>query len=345
MNRVFVVAEVGCNHNGCPEMARSLVEEAAACGVDAVKFQAFRASDLISRFAPKAAYQRATTGDEGSQLEMTRALELPWEVISELTERAESLGLTAFSAPFDLGSISYLEAAGQRIWKIPSGEVTDLPYLERVGAVRCPGKEVLLSTGMATLTEVSSCVDVLVAAGTDPSAITLLHCNTEYPTPDRDVNVGAMAELAREFPGHRVGLSDHSVGSVAAVMAVALGATVIEKHFTLDRALPGPDHRASATPGEMRELVESVRRAEVMRGSGRKLVTPSERGNMAVARRSVVASRPIRAGEKLTADNVTCKRPGTGISPMFWYKVLGQRASRDFAEDELIEVEGLPWQG
>lgn len=344
MSGVYIVAEIGCNHNGSAEMARKLVDEAAACGVDAVKFQAFRASELISRYAPKAAYQCETTGSGGSQLEMTKALELPRDDIAELTAYAESLGLGAFSTPFDLGSVDFLAERGQRVWKVPSGEVTDLPYLERVGAVRVPGKRVLLSTGMATIDEIRECVGVLVSAGTEEGAITILHCNTEYPTPDGDVNVSAMSALREAFPGHPVGLSDHSVGSVAAVMAVALGASLVEKHFTLDKSLPGPDHRASATPAEMRDLVESVRRAEAMLGSGRKEVTPSERGNMAVARRSIVAARPIRAGETLTEENLACKRPGTGISPMRWDDVLGRRAERDFGEDELIEVGGVPWQ-
>lgn len=344
MSEVCVVAEIGCNHNGNVEMARRLVEEAARCGVDAVKFQVFCASDLISRFAPKAEYQRRTTGEGGTQLEMTRALELPRDTVLDLMEYARSLGLSAFATPFDLGSIDFLAAHGQRVWKVPSGEVTDLPYLERLGEVDVSGKRVLLSTGMATLEEILSCIEVLVGAGTEESSITLLHCNTEYPTPDHDVNVSAIEALRDAFPGHRVGLSDHSRGSVAAVMAVALGAVVIEKHFTLDRSLPGPDHRASATPDEMRELVESVRRAEDMFGTGRKEVSQSERGNMAIARRSLVAARDIRVGEVLSEENMCCKRPGTGISPMLWHEVLGSRAERDFNEDELIEVGGIPWQ-
>ena len=344
MSRVFIVAEIGCNHNGSAERAREMVREAAHCGVDAVKFQAFSAEALISRYAPKAEYQVEATGDADSQLEMTRALELPYEEIEQLTGYAESLGLAAFSTPFDLGSVEFLASRGQRLWKIPSGEVTNLPYLERIGSLLRPGMRVLLSTGMATVEEVRASLDVLVGAGAEEEQVTILHCNTEYPTPDADVNVSAVTALRRVFPGHPVGLSDHSLGCVAAVMAVALGAEVVEKHFTLDRFLPGPDHRASATPDELRELVSAVRRAEAMLGDGSKHVTDSERKNMVVARKSVVAARAIRVGEVFSPVNVTCKRPGNGISPMRWYDLMGRRAERDFREDELIEAEGFEWQ-
>lgn len=342
---VYIIAEIGCNHNGDPKLAARMVDEAAACGVDAVKFQTFRAESLISRYAPKAEYQKQTTGSAGTQLEMTRSLELSGEDYLALRDRAASLGLGVFSAPFDLESIDFLEASGQVVWKIPSGEITNLPYLERVGAVCIPGKRIILSTGMATVSEVAEALSVLEKAGTVPSSITVLHCNTEYPTPDSDANVSAIAALAREFPGHEVGLSDHTLGSTAAVMAVALGATVVEKHFTLDRSLPGPDHRASVDPKGLRELVASVRRAEAMLGCGEKIVTASEARNRAVARKSIVAARPITAGEEICAGNVICKRPGTGISPMLWYEVLGHPAPRDFGPDELIELPGFPMQG
>lgn len=341
----YIIAEIGCNHCGDPVLARRMVEEAVRTGVDAVKFQAFRAVDLISRFAPKARYQVEATGEGGSQLEMTRALELPWEEIDALIRYAKSLGIDAFSTPFDLGSVAFLEGHGQRVWKVPSGEVTDLPYLEAVGAVEVPGKRVLLSTGMCTVCEVAECLRVLEAAGNDPSNVTLLHCNTEYPTPDRDVNVSAVATLREAFPGHEVGLSDHSVGPVAAIMAVVLGARVVEKHFTLDRSLPGPDQRASATPEELAELVRCVRRAEKMLGDGRKAPTLSERQNIVAARRSIVAARDIEEGEEFDASNLACKRPGNGISPMMWREVVGRRAQRAFVEDELIVLDGVPWQG
>lgn len=341
---VYLVAEIGCNHNGDYEVAKKMVETAFLCGVDAVKFQAFSADALISHNAPKAEYQIETTGNGETQLEMTRKLELGREEIVRLTEYAQSLGLGAFSTPFDIGSIEFLAANGQRLWKIPSGEITNLPYLERIGSKMNPGMKILLSTGMSTLDEIRSCINILVSSGASESQITVLHCNTEYPTPDCDVNVSAIRALADAFPGCSVGFSDHSVGSVAAIEAVALGAVVIEKHFTLDRSMPGPDQKASIEPGELAELVRSVRRAESMIGNGVKRVTDSERKNMVVARKSIVASRQIKKGEQFSRDNVTCKRPGNGISPMSWYELLGMRAERDFEADELIEAEELPWQ-
>lgn len=344
MSGTYIVAEIGCNHNGDPRLARRMVDAAKECGVDAVKFQTFSADALISRYAPKAEYQKATTGDGGSQLEMTRRLELPREDYLRLRDYAESLGLDAFSTAFDLGSVGFLADSGQTVWKIPSGEITNLPYLEEIGSLRCEGKRIVLSTGMATVEEVHECVSVLEGAGTPREAITLLHCNTEYPTPDPDVNLRAVLTLRDAFPGMEVGFSDHSVGSVAAVGAVALGARFVEKHFTLDKGLPGPDHRASATPEELRDLVCGVRRMEAMLGSGVKAPTPSERPNMVVARKSIVAARGIREGEVLTEENVTCKRPGNGISPMRWRDVLGVRACRSFGADELVEVPGIPWQ-
>lgn len=344
MSGIYIVAEIGCNHNGDPRLARRMVDAAKECGVDAVKFQTFSADALISRYAPKAEYQKVTTGEDGSQLEMTRRLELSREDYLRLRDHAESLGLDAFSTAFDLGSVRFLAESGQTVWKIPSGEITNLPYLEEIGFLRCEGKRIVLSTGMATVEEVRECVAILTGAGTPWEAITLLHCNTEYPAPDQDVNLRAMLTLRDAFPGMEVGFSDHSVGSVAAVGAVALGARFVEKHFTLDKGLPGPDHRASATPEELRDLVRGVRRMEAMLGSGVKAPTPSERPNMVVARKSIVAAKGIREGEVLTEENVTCKRPGNGISPMRWRDVLGVRACRSFGADELVEVPGIPWQ-
>lgn len=344
MTRAYIVAEIGCNHNGDASLARRMVDVAAECGVDAVKFQTFSADALISRFAPKAEYQKVTTGTADSQLEMTRKLELSGADYLSLRDHAQGLGLGVFSTPFDLGSVRFLAESGQRVWKIPSGEITNLPYLEAIGGIRCEGKRIVLSTGMSTIDEVAACVSVLEHAGTPRRDITLLHCNTEYPTPDADVNLSAMLALREAFPGMGVGLSDHSVGAVAAIGAAALGAVFIEKHFTLDKDLPGPDHKASATPDELRALVEGVRRVEAMLGSGEKAVTASERPNMVVARKSVVAARDIARGEVLDEQSVTCKRPGNGISPMRWREVLGRVAPRDFGADELIELPGLPWQ-
>ena len=341
MERMMIVAEIGCNHNGSRELASKMVAEAKACGVDAVKFQTFQASELISAFAPKAEYQKKTTGEDDSQLEMTRKLELSHEDYLSLRDEALALGLEVFSTPFDLGSIDFLASKKQSIWKIPSGEITNRPYLERIGNLDIAGKRVILSTGMAILPEIREAVDILLDRGMKRSQITILHCNTEYPTPDEDVNLWAIKVLKKEFPEHPVGLSDHSVGSVAAVGAVALGATMIEKHFTLDKNMPGPDHKASATPQEMKDLVLQVRRAIVLCGMEEKKVTDSERKNMIVARKSIVAVRDIRKGTIFTTENITCKRPGNGISPMKWYEVLGKSAERDFKQDELISVVGI----
>lgn len=343
MDHVFIVAEIGCNHNGSKELAKKMVKEAQKCGVDAVKFQTFRASDLISRYAPKAEYQKKTTGTKESQLAMTARLELSHADLIELMSYAESLGLVVFSTPFDMGSIEFLDSIGQRLWKIPSGEITNLPYLERIGAIKREGKKTILSTGMATIEEIRECIDVLVHAGTKEEDIILLHCNTEYPTPDSDVNVLAIQDLRNNFPYVKIGFSDHSVGYVAAVGAVVLGVTLIEKHFTLNKEFSGPDHKASATPEELRALVENVRRMEIMAGS-KKIVTRSECKNKVVARKSIVALKHIQKGEIFSTENITCKRPGNGISPMRWYDVLGKKAEKDFAQDELIEVMGIEHQ-
>lgn len=344
MNKVFIVAEIGCNHNGSKEQARNLVDEAKACGVDAVKFQTFKAKDLISCYAPKAEYQKETTGTADSQLEMTAKLELSHDDYLELKAYAESLGLEVFSTPFDMGSVEFLNSIGQKLWKIPSGEVTNLPYLERIGSIQHEGKKIIVSSGMATIEEMRTCIGILVKAGTPEKDIILLHCNTEYPTPDQDVNILAIQDLKENFSHVSIGFSDHSVGYVAAVGAAILGVSLIEKHFTLDKNLPGPDHKASATPEELKELVKNVRRIEVMAGSNKKIVTDSERKNKIVARKSIVALRDIKTGEEFSEENITCKRPGNGISPMNWYEVLGKKAERDFGADELIVLEGFDWQ-
>lgn len=335
--RTFIIAEIGCNHNGNIDIARSLVTKAKECGVDAVKFQTFKASELISRYAPKADYQKETTGKEGNQLEMTRKLELSKEDFKQLRDYAESLGLITFSTPFDMDSISFLEAENQRIWKIPSGEITNLPYLERISRIKIDDKLIILSTGMSSLEEIKQAVEIILRYEQKENLI-VLHCNTEYPTPDSDVNLSGIDSLHEAFPDIRIGFSDHSVGYVAAVGAVMKNACLIEKHFTLDKNMHGPDHKASATPEELAELCKNVRRIEVMKGEGGKRVTDSERRNIHIARKSIVARKSIRQGETLTEENITCKRPGNGISPMKWYDVLGKVAPRDFSEDELIEL-------
>ena len=338
MERVFIVAEIGCNHNGDYELAKKLVVEAKKCGVDGVKFQTFKADALIAQSAPKAMYQIANTGDVESQLEMTRKLELPADSFLQLRDFAKSLGLVVFSTPFDLQSIRFLQENGQNIWKIPSGEITNLPYLERIRDLRCGDKWIILSTGMSTLEEIRTAIDILDA---HKHRITVLHCNTEYPTMDDDVNISAIMDLKAKLPDLEIGFSDHSVGTVAATMAVAYGIHFIEKHFTLDKNLPGPDHKASATPAEMIDLVKNVRRAERILGCGQKIVTDSEQKNIVVARKSIIANRDIQEGEPFSEDNLTCKRPGNGISPMRWYDLLGKRAKHTYSYDELIQYDEL----
>lgn len=337
MKHVYIIAEIGCNHCGDPMRARKMVEEAKKCGVDAVKFQTFKASELISKYAPKAEYQKSTTGNEGNQLEMTRKLELGYEDFVKLRDYAISLGLDSFSTPFDMDSISFLESQNQTIWKIPSGEVTNLPFLERIAKFRIQDKKIILSTGMCTIEEIHQAVNIILKYDS-PENLIILHCNTEYPTPDSDVNLSGIDTLHQEFPGIKIGFSDHSVGYVAAVGACMKGIVCIEKHFTLDKNLPGPDHKASATPDELKTLCENVRRIEIIAGEGGKRVTKSEQRNINIARKSIVARCPIKKGEVLTEENITCKRPGNGISPMEWYNVIGSYAIRDFEEDQLIEI-------
>lgn len=344
MKHVYIVAEIGCNHNGSKELARLMVEKAKECGVDAVKFQTFKADALISRYAPKAEYQKATTGTADSQLEMTRKLELMPADYLDLKKYAESLGLDVFSTAFDMPSVRFLEEHNQHIWKIPSGEITNLPYLEEIGSFKCPDKKIFLSTGMATLQEIQQCLYILEKAGTKADEITILHCNTEYPTPDQDVNILAIEDIKKHFPRYKVGFSDHSIGYIAAVGASILGITMIEKHFTLNKDFMGPDHKASATPEELKALCHNVRRMEKLAGEGKKIVTVSERKNKIVARKSIVASQSIKKGELFTTANLTCKRPGNGISPLEWYHILGKKAERDFSEDELIAASGFKWQ-
>lgn len=343
--KVYIIAEIGCNHNGSKELAREMIRKAKECGVDAVKFQTFDSGALISRYAPKAEYQKMTTGTADSQLEMTRRLELPREDFLELKAYALELGTDVFSTPFDLGSIDFLYRSGQKVWKIPSGEITNLPYLQKIAGLDCgEEKKIILSSGMATIEEIKACIDLLTEAGTDSGHIVLLHCNTEYPTPDEDVNLLAICDLKRKFPDLKVGFSDHSVGIEAAIGAAVLGVDMIEKHFTLDKDFEGPDHKASAAPEELKALCKGIRRIEAMRGNGSKIVTKSEEKNKIVARKSIVALRPIEKGETYTTENITCKRPGNGISPMMWYELLGKRAERDFETDELIADSGFAWQ-
>lgn len=333
-NHVIIIAEAGVNHNGDIGMARRMVHEAKKAGADYVKFQTAVPELVISAFAPKAEYQKETTGSGQSQLEMCKAIHLPLSDYKELKELCDSEGIGFMSTPFDLVSIDCLAALGMDYWKIPSGEITNLPYLRKIGAL---GAKVIMSTGMATLAEVEEAVKVLEDAGTPRSSVILLHCTTQYPAPYESVNLRAMDALA-SLGCAAVGYSDHTIGTTVSVAAVGLGAKVIEKHFTLDRNLPGPDHRASLEPHELKQLVDEIRIAESALGSGIKTVADAERPNIEVARKSIVAACHINAGELLTDRNITVKRPGNGISPMLWDSVIGTRATRAFEPDELIEL-------
>lgn len=345
MNKVFIVAEIGCNHNGDSKLAKKMIEIAKQCGVDAVKFQTFKANKLISKYAPKAEYQKITTGTSDSQLEMTKKLELPFNDFVNLANYARSLGLTVFSTPFDDESIDFLAELQQKIWKIPSGELTNLPYLEKIARLPINDKKIILSIGMATIDEVKVALDILEKNGVSKSSITILHCNTEYPTPYEDVNLNVLHHLKTEFNDYSIGFSDHSPGYFAGIAAVPYGICFIEKHFTLDRNFIGPDHKASVTPDELALLCEGIRAVESCLGSSKKIVTKSEAKNKIVARKSIVANKSIKQGEKFTIENITTKRPGNGISPMHWYELLGKEAQRDFLEDELIEDNRFVNQG
>lgn len=332
MSKIFIIAEAGVNHNGDMGMAKKLVDAAKDAGANAVKFQTFRAENLVSKTAQKADYQKQTTLAEESQFRMLKRLELSFSDFEELINYCSKKQIVFLSTPFDFDSISFLESTNMPLYKIPSGEITNLPYLIKIAKT---GKPVIMSTGMSSLDEVGLAVEVLLenCAG----AITLLHCNTQYPTPFEDANLKAMLTLKEHF-GVAVGYSDHTLGIEVALAAAALGAQVIEKHFTLDKTLEGPDHKASLDPEELKVMVTSIRNIEVALGDGVKRASNSENPNKAIARKSIVAKREIIQGEILSEDNITVKRPGHGISPFKWFEVLGTKAIRDFTEDELIEL-------
>ncbi len=339
MSRVFIIAEAGVNHNGDMALARRLVDAAAKAGADAVKFQTFKAERLASRLAPRAEYQKENLGNSGAQdqISMLRKLELDDAAHAELMTHCRAQGIEFMSTPFDHESINLLERLGVARYKIPSGEVDNLPYLRRIAAL---GKPVILSTGMCWMADVHAAINALTVAGQNLGRLIVLHCNSGYPTPDADVNLRAMTTLAAALPGiGGIGYSDHTLGLEASLAATALGAVVIEKHFTLDRSLPGPDHKISLLPEELAALVTGIRRIETMLGNPEKRPTPSEIPNITIARKSIVAARPIVAGETFTEDNLTAKRPGGGLSPMLWDEILGRAAPRAFAADELIRLE------
>lgn len=332
MSGIFIIAEAGVNHNGKIEIAKKMVDAAVLAGADAVKFQTFKPENLVSKSARKAEYQTETTDKTEFQFDMLKRLELTPDMHELLIDYCRQKNILFLSTPFDIESLHYLVQCGLDIIKIPSGEITNYPYLREVGKT---GKRIILSTGMSTLDEVRDAVKVLKENGSQD--ITLLHCNTEYPTPYMDVNLKAMLTLKNEL-GVTVGYSDHTLGIEVSIAAAALGATVIEKHFTLDRTMEGPDHKASLEPNELRAMVRAIRNIELALGSEKKEPSNSEKKNIGIVRKSIVAKCSIKAGELFTENNLTTKRPGTGISPMDWDKVINQKAKRNYNVDELIEI-------
>ena len=353
INRVLIIAEAGVNHNGSIEIAKQMVDKAVDAGVDIIKFQTFKSEKLVSKAARQAEYQQRNIGKQGEgQLEMLKKLELSQQDHEELIAYCNKKGIRFFSTAFDMDSIDYLHSLNMGLWKIPSGEITNYPYLRKIASY---GEPIILSTGMCELSDIKAAVNVinefwpkansqrltakcqrLTANSQQPTAdITILHCNTEYPTPYQDVNLKAMFEIAETFKV-KFGYSDHTQGIEVPIAAVALGASVIEKHFTLDKTMEGPDHKASLEPEELKAMVQAIRHIEQALGTGHKTISESERKNIEIARKSIVAACPIKAGELLTEENLTVKRPGSGISPMRWNEVVGTFAVKDFEEEEPI---------
>ena len=329
---VFIIAEAGVNHNGSIDLAKRLIEVAINSGADAVKFQTFNAGSLVSKNAQKADYQKQTTDATESQFDMIKNLELDVDVHKQLIDYCQEKNIMFLSTPFDHESIDLLSDLGLQIFKIPSGEITNLPYLRHIGSL---GKKVILSTGMSNLKEVGDALNILIDAGTSKDNITVLHANTMYPTPMEDVNLNAMLTIQKEY-GVAVGYSDHTLGIEVDIAAVAMGASVIEKHFTLDKTMNGPDHKASLEPEELKAMVGAIRNIEKAMGNGEKNLSPSESVNIDVVRKSIVASQNIKKGEVLTEKNIAVKRPGNGISPMRWDSVIGSIAAKNYNIDDLI---------
>lgn len=329
---VYIIAEAGVNHNGSFELACRLVDAAKKAGADCIKFQTFISNKLVSQTAQKADYQKVNTGGANSQLDMIKKLELSFSDFKKLKTYCDKTGICFLSTPFDLESIMFLNTLDLSFWKVSSGEITNLPNLLAIAKTKKP---VIMSTGMCEMEEIEVAMKVLTENGTP--GIKLLHCNTEYPTPFEDVNLRAMKTMREHF-GVEVGYSDHTKGIEVPIAAVALGATIIEKHFTLDRDMEGPDHKASLEPDELTAMVASIRNIEKALGTNAKRVSLSEQKNLVIVRKSIVARRAIKTGELFSEENVTVKRPGDGISPMLWFDVLGRKAKRNFSEDELIEL-------
>lgn len=333
MSKVFIIAEAGVNHNGDINIAKKLVDVAVDAGADAIKFQTFKAEELVCKNAKKAEYQKQYTEKDESQLEMLKKLQLDFDKHKELVNYCDSKGIMFLSTPFDLKSIDLLEELDLKIYKIPSGEITNYPYLKKIAGLK---KKIIMSTGMCYLNEIKSALDVLKENGSKDEDITILHCNTEYPTPIEDVNLNAMITMKNEL-NVEVGYSDHTLGIEVPIAAVAMGASVIEKHFTLDKQMEGPDHKSSLNPRQLKAMVEAIRNIEKALGSFKKEPSNSERKNLIIARKSIVAKYKIKKDQILNEENLTCKRPGSGISPMMWSKVIGKKAMKNFSEDELIE--------
>lgn len=331
MSRILIIAEAGVNHNGSLETAKKLADTAKECGADIVKFQTAKLDSLVSKSARMADYQKKNTGVEESQKHMLKKLLLSFEEFAELARYCKEIGVRFLSTPFDIESIRFLNPM-QDIWKIPSGEITNYPYLVEIGKTK---KKVILSTGMAEMNEIQAAIDVLKENGTED--MTILHCTTEYPAPIKDVHLNVLRTMTDAF-GYPVGYSDHTLGIEVALAAAAIGATVIEKHFTLDRNLPGPDHKASLEPDELKAMTAGIRKIELALGTSEKKPSEAELKNRLAARKSIVAKTAIKAGDILTAENITTKRPGSGVNPMRWNEALGSKAIRDFEEDELIEL-------
>lgn len=336
MSHVLIIAEAGVNHNGSVEIAKRMIDKAVEAGADVIKFQTFKSEKLVSKSAKQAEYQKRNiaNAENDSQLDMLKKLELTESDHNELMDYCAKKQIRFFSTAFDMESIDYLYSLHVGLWKIPSGEITNYPYLKKIAQL---GEPVILSTGMCEMEDVEAALKVLTDNGLNKDKISILHCNTEYPTPFKDVNLLAMNELKERF-GVKVGYSDHTKGIEVPIAAVALGAEIIEKHFTLDRNMEGPDHKASLEPDELKAMVSAIRNIELALGDGHKTVSESERKNIVVARKSIVAAKNIKAGEVFNENNLTVKRPGNGISPMDWENVIGKTAKKDFVEDQLIEL-------
>lgn len=333
MSHVLVIAEAGVNHNGSQQIAKQLVDKAVEAGADIIKFQTFKSERLVSKAAKQAEYQQRNIGKkDGGQLAMLKNLELSVENHYELIQYCKERNIRFWSTAFDMESVEFLHSLDMGLWKIPSGEITNYPYIKKIASYHEP---VILSTGMCELSDIEAALAVLIDGGVNKEDVTILHCNTEYPTPYRDVNLKAMLEIGKEFKVN-IGYSDHTKGIEVPIAAVALGATVIEKHFTLDRNMEGPDHKASLEPNELKAMVSAVRNIEQALGTGHKTISESERKNIEIARKSIVAACPIKKGDMLSEANLTVKRPGTGINPMRWNEVVGTAAKKDFEEEEAI---------